>query len=117
MLRVLLVSDYPLYSEGIESLLCHTQGLAIIARESKLQGALESIARLHPDLIIAASRYPVWDPNSIVTSLLKERIAMTVIGVNLQDNVLDICRQEQRTVAGVQDLLDVIQAVGLHPER
>ena len=39
MIRILMVSSYPLFSQGIETLLCHQVGLEIVGRETDFDRA------------------------------------------------------------------------------
>ncbi len=110
MIRVLLVSRYPLFSQGIQSLLCHHADLEILGCDSDPTRAIEHIKELRPDVVIADSHDSDWNPASVVMRILREGVTATVIGLNLEDNTLHLYHEERRMAKGVEDLVEVIRA-------
>src|SRR5688500_502646 len=51
--RLLLVDDYPILREGCARLLAHKSDLKVCGYADSAAGALEAIATLKPDLVIA----------------------------------------------------------------
>ncbi len=114
MIRVLIVSRYPLFSQGIWSMLCHQDDLEIVGCESDPGRAMQRINDLEPDVVIADNHDSEWSPASLVRRILKEAGSTTVIGLDLEDNTLRVFHEEQRTAQGIQDLVDAIRANASH---
>jgi DNA-binding NarL/FixJ family response regulator len=116
MKRIFMLSSHPLFSEGVESLLCGEAGLEIVGREMDLEKGLDRIRELRPDVVIVDNGDPMHDPMAAVMRILRERLGTRVIGLDLQDNVVCIYRSEQRMARGVEDLLEAIKAEEFGPE-
>jgi DNA-binding NarL/FixJ family response regulator len=112
MKRIFMLSSHPLFSQGVESLLCQETGLEIVGREMDLEKGLDRIRELRPDVVIVDGGDPVHDPMPAVMRILREGLGTRVIGLNLQDNMVCIYRGEQRMARGVEDLLEAIEAEG-----
>ena len=110
MKRIFMLSSHPLFSQGVESLLCQKAGLEIVGREMDVEKGLERIKQLRPDVVIVDNGDPTHDPTPTVMRILRERLGTRVIGLNLQDNTVYIYRGEQRIVRAVEDLLEAIEA-------
>jgi DNA-binding NarL/FixJ family response regulator len=116
MKRIFMLSSHPLFSQGVESLLCGEAGLEIVGREMDLEKGLDRIRELRPDVVIVDNSDPMQDPTPAVMRILRERLGTRVIGLNLQDNIVCIYRGEQRMARGVEDLLEAIKAEGFRFE-
>ncbi len=116
MKRIFMLSSHPLFSQGVESLLCREAGLEIVGREMDLEKGLDRIRELRPDVVIVDSGDPTRDPTPTVMRILREGLGTRVIGLNLQDNIVCIYRGEQRIARGVEDLLEAIEAEGFGSE-
>ena len=110
MKRIFMLSSHPLFSQGVESLLCQEVGLEIVGREMDVEKGLERIKQLRPDVVIVDSNDLDVDLTPGVMRILRERVGTKVIGLNLQDNIVYIYRGEQRIVRAVEDLLEAIEA-------
>jgi DNA-binding NarL/FixJ family response regulator len=110
MKRIFMLSSHPLFSQGVESLLCREAGLQIVGREMDLERGLDRIRELRPDVVIVDGVDRTRDPTPTVMRILRERLGTRVIGLNLQDNIVCIYRSEQRIARGVEDLLEAIEA-------
>jgi DNA-binding NarL/FixJ family response regulator len=107
--RVFILSSYPLFGQGIESLLAQEVGLEILGRETDLNQALERIKELMPDVVIVDCDDPGVSLTAPVISILKERLGIRVIGLSIQCNTVSIYRGEERLVQGVDDLVEAIE--------
>jgi len=116
MKRVFIVSSYPLFSQGVESLLRRQTGLDIVGRETDVDKAVERIRELRPDVVILDSADPAGDPTPVVTRILREGLATKAIGLSLQDNTMCIYRGEQRIARGIEDLVEAIEGQELGSE-
>jgi DNA-binding NarL/FixJ family response regulator len=116
MKRIFMLSRHPLFSEGVESLLCGEAGLEIVGRETDLEKGLGRIRELRPDVVIVDNGDPMHDPLAAVMRILRESLGTRVIGLNLQDNMVCTYRGEQRIARGVEDLLEAIEADGFRSE-
>jgi TorA maturation chaperone TorD len=109
MKRVFLLSSYPLFGQGVASLLRREMGLEIIGQEADVERAIECIRALGPDVVIFDCNDPQVDPTLAMLRIFREGLVTKVIGLNLQDNTVCIYRGEQRVVKEVEDLLEAIE--------
>jgi DNA-binding NarL/FixJ family response regulator len=116
MMRVLILSNHPLFGQGVESLLRRETGLEIVGREADVDKAMERIKELRPDVVVLDSGDPACDLTPAVMRILREGVGTKVIGLNLQDNTICIYRGEQRVVKEVRDLVEAIEPSPLSPE-
>ncbi len=116
MMRVLILSNHPLFGQGVESLLRRETGLEIVGRDADVDKAMERIKELQPDVVILDSGDPSCTLTPAVMRILREGVETKVIGLNLQDNTICIYRGEQRVVKEVKDLLEAMEHSPLSPE-
>jgi chemotaxis response regulator CheB len=116
MMRVLILSSYLLFGQGVESLLRQEPGVDIVGRETDVDHAMERIREVRPDVVILDGSGPAHDPTLAVMRILREGVGIKVIGLNLQDNTMCIYRGEQRVVKEVRDLVESIEPSLLSPE-
>ncbi len=110
MIRILLISRYALFSQGIQSLLRHQGGFEILGCESNPSYAIERIKDLEPDVVIADHRDAAWDPASLTMRILAEGVATVVVGLDLESNTVHLYHQQRRMAKGVGDLVDLIRS-------
>ena len=115
MKRIFILSSHPLFSQGVESLLCQKTGLDIVGREMDIDKALERLRELRPDVVIVDNSDAEAEFTPVVMCILRERLGTKVIGLNLQDNTICIYRGEQRVIKEVEDLVEAI-SIGASPE-
>jgi chemotaxis response regulator CheB len=116
MTYVFLISRCPLFSQGLESLLCGEPGLAIVGRQTELEEALEQIRVFQPDVVILDDSDPERDPKLAVLRILQCCMDTRVIRLSLMDNIICIYQAEQRVITEVTDLVDVITGRALGAE-
>ncbi len=104
-----MISSYPLFSQGIERLLCHEAGLEIVGRETDLDRAIKRIAELRPEVVILDSADPAWKATVTAARILKESWGTKVIGLDPSDNTICVYREERRTANKVTDLVEAIK--------
>ncbi len=109
VIRIFLVSSYPLFSQGIEKLLCYEAGLEVVGRETDLDRAIKRIGELRPDVIILDSADSACAAAGTVMRILKGSWGAKVIGLNPQDNTICVYREERRMAKGVTDLVEAIK--------
>lgn len=110
MKRIFMLSNHPLFSEGVATLLRSEGGLDLLGRESDTEKAVEQIRLLHPDVIIVDAGEMQYAMNPLIMRILQENFAAKVIGLNLKDNTLCVYRGEQRPVHEVADLMHAIES-------
>ena len=116
-MRVLIIANNPLFSQGVESLLRQESRLEVMGREADVDKAMERIRELEPDVVIVDSGDPTCGPTPAVMRILREGVGVKVIGLNLQNNTICIYRGEQRVVKEVKDLVEAIEPSPLLPEQ
>jgi DNA-binding NarL/FixJ family response regulator len=109
MIRVFMLSHLPLFSQGVEALLCREQGVEIVGRETDVEKAVERIKELEPDVVILDNDLQATDPAPIAVRILGEQTKTKVIGLSLQSNTIYIYRKEQRTAHRIEDLMEAIK--------
>lgn len=109
MTRIFIISNYPMFSRGLESLLRQGNRLEVIGQETDLDRAIERIKNLQPDVVIVDNSGPGQQGiSAAVLQILDENSATKVIGLSLQGNHLSIYQSTRRIITGVEDLMNVI---------
>ncbi len=109
--RVFILWTHPLFSETVGRLLGGAQ-VEIIGASSDPAAGLKEIGRMQPDVVIAEED-PSGDSGEALQALKAGPAEMLILGLNLENNELQVYRREQRTVADPEDLLRILQK----PER
>ena len=104
MLRVFMLSNLPLFSQGVELLLCREPGVEIVGRENDVEQAIKRINELKPDVVILDNDLQAADPAPIAVRIL-EHTQTKVMGLSLQGNTVYIYQKEQRTAHSIADLI------------
>lgn len=109
MKRIFILSSHPLFSAGVETLLCDETGLEFVGREADADRAIELIKQLKPDVVVLDTNYAKCNADPILMRIFQEQLEIQVIGMNLQDNRICIFHEEQRIIHQVEDLRQAIQ--------
>ncbi len=109
MTRVYMLSRVPLFSQGVQVLLCREPGVEIVGRETDVERAITAINALEPDVVVLDNDLQANDPTPIALRML-ERTQAKVIGLSLGSNTLYIYRKEQRTAHNIADLMEAIKS-------
>ncbi len=105
--RVFILWTHPLFSETVARLLGGAD-VEIIGGSSNPAAGLDEIGRLQPDVVIAEEE-PTGDPGEAIRALRAGPAEMLILGMNLENNGLQVYRREQRTVADPEDLLRILR--------
>ena len=121
MKRIFMLSNHPVFGEGVEILLRQQADLKFVGRESNPELAIECIKQLHPDVVIVDTGLPGGAAATIV-QILGACPEIRVIGLDLSENTLCIYHGEQKIVHGVDDLRIAIgsgvnSAAAMIPEK
>lgn len=110
MTRIFIISNYPMFGRGLESLLRQGNRLEVMGQETDLGRAVERIKNLQPDVVIVDNGGPGQQPgiSAAVLQILDENSATKVIGLSLQGNHLSIYQATRRIITSVEDLMNVI---------
>jgi two-component system NarL family response regulator len=108
MTRVIIISNYLMFSYGLESLLREQDGLDIVACEQDIAQAIESIKELKPDVVILDCDDPAQHPTWGLMHILSIRPKIKVICMSLQSNNLRIFQARRWITKDVEDLLAAI---------
>lgn len=117
MVRVFMLSSLPLFSQGVETLLCRHNGVQIVGRETDVERGIERIRQLEPDVVILDDALYSSGPTPLAIRILEEPINTQVIGLSLQSNILSIYRREHRTADCVEDLVEALRACAPLPHE
>src|SRR5512142_722300 len=105
--RVFILSPYPLFREGVKSLLASRPEVEVVGCDKEWSAARGKIENLRPDLILVDRTEMQFD-HAAIMDLLQAVPGADVIGLDLQTNTLCLYRQERHIVREVQDLVHII---------
>ncbi len=108
MPRVYMLSHLPLFSQGVQALLCREPGVEIVGRETDVEKAIEAINALKPDVVILDNDLQAGSLAPVALRLLEETQAK-VIGLSLQSNTLYIYHKEKRVAHDIGDLMEAMK--------
>lgn len=107
--RIFIISTYPMFSYGLESLLSQENGLEIVGQEANIDTAVEQIKDRRPNVVILDSDEPTGRVvSNMLDQIAQENLETKVIGLSLRTNKIHIYRTTKQVVTGVNDLLAAI---------
>jgi cyclic pyranopterin phosphate synthase len=109
MKRVFIFSRNPLFGGCVEALLQGDEGLHIVGREKELDKAMEQVRTLQPDVIIVDSKDLSASRELAMSCVLKQGLQPRIVGLNVQDNQVFVCKSELSTIVEVKDFLETIK--------
>jgi DNA-binding NarL/FixJ family response regulator len=112
MKRIFMLSNHPLFCEGVSTLLHQESGMDFVGRESDAERAIEQIRVLRPDVVIIDTSDTFAKACSIVARIFDEKLNAKIVGLNLNDNTMCVYREEERVIRGVEDLMSAISCDG-----
>lgn len=95
-----MLSNHPLFCEGVATLLRQESAMEFVGRESDAERAVEQIRDLRPDVVIIDTSNTFAKPCSIVAKIFDEKLGARIVGLNLNDNTMCIYREEEKVVRG-----------------
>ncbi len=116
MKRIFMFSTHPLFSQGVETLLCQNSQVEFVGRESDIEKAIERIQLLHPDIVIVDHESALCVQAPALLRILGDGTGPKIIGLNLLTNTMCIYRGEQKSAYRVEDLLQAIENESSRPE-
>lgn len=109
MIQVFIISQYPLFGQGLRSILHEEREIDIIGQESDVDRAITRVADLQPDVIILDSDDSTDVTNAVLLQrLLQENPTVRVVGMSLKHDQLRTYTTEHRVIKSVSNLLDAI---------
>jgi DNA-binding NarL/FixJ family response regulator/signal transduction histidine kinase len=122
MARVLVVDDHILIRQGLIELIKKIEGLSVIGEVGDGEAAVNTVRRLHPDLVLMDMRLPGIDGAAATKQLLAEYPDLHVIMLTNSDDKNDLARAIEAGAHGyilkeasIEQLTETIRAV-LHGE-
>jgi DNA-binding NarL/FixJ family response regulator len=107
---IFIISNYPMFSLGLESLLRQKAGLDVIGGyRLTVEQAIEQIEAIRPSIVILDTTGLASDGIAEAVRLLKINPSIKVICLTLSSNTLSIDQINQWNVKGVEDLLQAIE--------
>lgn len=107
--RIFIISTYPMFSSGLESLLSQENGLEIVGQEADIEAAIKQIRERRPNVVILDSEEPTGRiVSNTLDRIAQENLETKVIGLSLRTNKIHIYRTTKQVVKGVDDLLQAI---------
>ncbi len=110
MKRVFIFSSHPLLARGIEALLVREAGIEIVGCETSLEKAVACIMGLRPDIVIVDAHECAANRAALLTRVLHAGICNCIIGMNVEDNTIQIYRGEQLTLRNVEEFLQAMRS-------
>lgn len=108
MKRVFVLSRHSLFSNGIEALLSLNPEIEIVHREID-HNVVDFIQEYSPDVVIINCDDPDDDLSRAVTCIVKKRLGISVIGLSLNDNRINIYRGLEKQIVNLNDILHAIE--------
>ncbi len=108
MKRVFILSSHPLFGKCIETLVGQDRQVQLVGHTKDPDVAIEQIKTLQPDVVIVVSKAPEAKRGKIMMQIMKEGLKIEVVGLNLSDNTVLICRGEQHTINEQSDFISLI---------
>jgi hypothetical protein len=103
--RILIVSDHPLFAQGVERLISGQAGLQVVGLVSPDE-ALTNIPGLGLDVVIVDADRAT---QATLSRLLRENPGVKFIGLSLDNNDINIYYQRNKTSTGVEALVEAIR--------
>ncbi len=111
MIRVLILSRYPLFNQGIQSLLHDAADLQIVGQETAPGRAEARVRELKPDVVVIDDGDEATGLASEVMRLFREGVVNGVVELDTHLNTLLLYHREDRMAQQIQDLTRAIYAV------
>ena len=111
MRRVLLIFAHRLFGMGVANLLQQAPGLAIWSCDPDRDQVLDRMSDVAPDVVIVERCLPGINDGDLAKDVLRSRKQVTVIELDLKDNMAWIYAGQSRTIGQVADLVQVIEQV------
>lgn len=108
MTDIFIISEYLMFSHGLESLLTEETELNVVGHEKDFDLALQKIENLQPDVVVVFGNTSDKAYLSIM-SILEANPTTQVIGVSVQDNTCYTYRATRWNALDVSDLVEVIR--------
>src|SRR5215510_5081979 len=115
-IQVLLVSDVPLYRDGVARTLAGTPELAIAGAAGSREQALELVCCLQPDVILLDMNMP--RSLELAREIARSTVATRIVALAIQEEDSQVIACAEAGIAGyvpragsVRDAVDVISAV------
>jgi DNA-binding NarL/FixJ family response regulator len=108
MKRVFVLSRHSLFSKGIEALLAQNPEIKIVHREID-RNVVDFIQEYRPDVVIINCDDQEDDLSRAVTCIVKKRLGISVIGLSLNDNRINIYRGQEKQILNLSDILQAIK--------
>ncbi len=110
MKRVLIVSTYPLFGQGLENLLRGEEEFQIVGREKDINRAIDQVRTLQPDVVIVDTKDREADRGKIMMQIIQEGLQTLVVGLDLSDDKVYFCRGEQKHIEELGDFLGALKS-------
>lgn len=108
-MEILVLYRHSLLAEGVESLL-KKENLKVIGMSLEDPEAAERVGSLGREAIVLLDTSETNSHPSInVPQVLLQNPCAVVIALNSQDNKVEIFRKEERSIAKLSDLVDIIR--------
>jgi cytochrome c oxidase subunit 2 len=108
--RILIVSKYPLFDQGLRAALSRQAGVEVLGVWRDLETAYAQARSLHPDALVLIAGPEVVRESAF---RLLEEISPSIIRISPQDGTMQVYRRQQVDQATVDDLLSAIQATAI----
>lgn len=85
-IRILLVDDHQLFTEGLTELLSFHDDLTVVGASSSGERALADVATLHPDVVLMDLQMPGLDGVSATRHITAHHISTAVLALTMYDD-------------------------------
>ncbi len=105
--RVFILTEHPLFAEGVETLLREQPGLEVIGTGDVSPQTFARIQELVPDAVVVGASGDEQD--SLVARVFQALPGLKVVALNLDDNRIHIHYRQMKVGRQVEDLVEAIR--------
>ncbi len=109
MTQVFIFSRHPLFGSCVEALLQGDLDFRIVGHAKELSQAIEQLQILQPDVIIVDSNDFEASRELAMHCVLKEGLQPKIVGLNVRDNQVFVCKGEQSIIGDLKDFTEKIK--------
>ncbi|MDP2948232.1 MAG: hypothetical protein Q8P22_01675 [Chloroflexota bacterium] len=107
--QIFILYSHALFARGVERMLKGRRGLQIVGMEANWARGIETIASLHPEVVIVDSDNGGMGSLAMAKEIMERSPCTKVIALTLNDNKMHLYDARESPATGVEDLLRAIR--------
>ena len=108
--KILLWGQDDLLSSSVELFLTAQQGWDVhnVSHQGNLETLIQVVDKVNPDVIVFNQDNSIGDPD-LPTTILKNHPGLKVIGISLENNIMEVYCKQNVLIESVSDFISVIK--------